>query len=241
MKAYPLPQDDMEDIGSIPNIDVSLQYNSNANFMGRNAYCGLGQDKNLNLKNAYLEKGCAKMLRAAAASLQGKFKLKILDAFRPNTVQAAMRRWAQTESTDPKIRANPSKFIGSPYDVAKLPKRNDPTNLDEPPQKVSMHLRGLAVDVTLVPGGDGDSPSGVRSNGEVNMGTAFDDFTSCATTKPDPGCEITPGQFEAREKLRAAMTKGGLKPYENEWWHFECGDKNSLKSIGNHPVPETPN
>jgi D-alanyl-D-alanine dipeptidase len=239
MKPYPLPQDDMEDIGSIPNIVVDLQYNSNANFMGRDAYCGLGKDKNLNLKNAYLEKGCAKMLRTAAESMIGRFKLKVLDAFRPNPVQAAMRKWAETESRDLKIRKNPGKFIGSPY-VAKLPKTKDPNNLDEPPQKVSMHLRGLAVDVTLIPEANVDNPSGVKSNGEVNMGTDFDDFTSCATMKPDKECEITPAQSAARQKLRDSMSKAGLTPYDNEWWHFECGDKNSLKSIGNHPVPEDP-
>jgi zinc D-Ala-D-Ala dipeptidase len=238
-KPYPAPTG-MEDISGIPGLVLDLKYNGSNNFMSRNIYCKLGTNKDLNLKNAYLEKGCAAKLKSMAQSLKGTYKVKIFDAFRPNSVQAAMRNWAEKESTDPEIRAKPGNFVGAAFDPKSPGKRKNPENLDENPHKVSMHLRGLAIDMTIMPEDNTDSPGGVDSDGGLNMGVKYDDFRNCASTKPDPSCDITPLHLASRQILRAKAVQAGFSPYDNEWWHFECGDKGSLKSVGSHPVPDEP-
>jgi len=80
-----------------------------------------------------------------------------------------------------------------------------------PPNKGSMHNRGLAVDITLV-GDDGQ---------ELDMGTEYDFFGREAyTTNTDLPKDV----LKNRKVLTQLMLIHGLKGIRTEWWHF------SLKS-----------
>jgi len=76
-----------------------------------------------------------------------------------------------------------------------------------PPQKGSMHNRGLAVDITLI-----------DNNGkELDMGTEFDYFGFKAYHTNNTLPEII---LNNRKILKDIMQKNGFKAIRTEWWHY---------------------
>lgn len=72
----------------------------------------------------------------------------------------------------------------------------------------SRHSRGVAVDVGLCQR---------ESGAPLPMGTEWDAF--------HPGswyANATGAARAHRRRLREAMLAHGFRPYEREWWHFEC-------------------
>ena len=73
----------------------------------------------------------------------------------------------------------------------------------------SGHNRGIAIDVTIV---------NLQTAKELNMGTAFDNFTDSAHhtfTK-----NLPPEVVMNRTLLKSAMEKFGFRSLETEWWHY---------------------
>lgn len=81
------------------------------------------------------------------------------------------------------------------------------------PEKGSKHNRGTAVDVTLVSLSDGK---------EVDMGTAYDDFTDRAHFNHLDG--LSEEVLNNRVALRQVMMGCGFLPILTEWWHFDDSD-----------------
>jgi D-alanyl-D-alanine dipeptidase len=85
------------------------------------------------------------------------------------------------------------------------------SNFVADPKKGSRHNRGASVDITLVD----------EDGNELEMGTAFDDFTEKAAYN-------YPGHTETVLKnmkyLRDVMEKAGFKGIASEWWHFDDVD-----------------
>lgn len=87
----------------------------------------------------------------------------------------------------------------------------------------SIHSFGMAVDATVL------DPHGE----ELDMGTGFDEMTELS----HPALEhlhlemgkLLPQQFRNRELLRGAMHAGGFRGINNEWWHFELGDRQQVR------------
>lgn len=79
----------------------------------------------------------------------------------------------------------------------------------------SRHNLGLAVDLTLV---------GLATGGELEMGTPFDTFSAAAHTANASGEAAA-----NRQKLKAAMERGGFANYDQEWWHFSFNVPNPLR------------
>lgn len=76
------------------------------------------------------------------------------------------------------------------------------------PRKGGLHTRGAAVDLTLVY---------LENLGEVEMPTAFDDFTRRAHVDYN---NLPDNQKKNRELLRSVMEKYGFDVNPYEWWHF---------------------
>ena len=80
----------------------------------------------------------------------------------------------------------------------------------------SVHGFGLAVDLSLV-GSDGV---------ELDMGTAFDDFTPLAEPQREQGFlaagALSEAQVGNRAVLRTVMVEAGFIPLPIEWWHFDA-------------------
>ena len=86
----------------------------------------------------------------------------------------------------------------------------------------SGHNRGIAVDLTFV---------NLSSFKELNMGTAFDNFTDSAHhsfTKNFSGEVIS-----NRNLLKSTMEKFGFKSLDTEWWHYSyiSNDKYDVMDI----------
>jgi D-alanyl-D-alanine dipeptidase len=76
-----------------------------------------------------------------------------------------------------------------------------------PPNKGSMHSRGLAVDLTIVD----------DKGKELDMGTPYDYFGKEAHTDFKGHSESV---NKNREILTSTMVKYGFKGIRTEWWHF---------------------
>lgn len=83
----------------------------------------------------------------------------------------------------------------------------DDTYVADPRKGYSNHSRGNAVDVTLVD----------AQGNELEMPTAFDDFTSIPSR--DYSMRTETAARNAR-LLEQTMERCGFLGYEGEWWHF---------------------
>ncbi len=174
----------------IPDAILEIRYYSTYNFVGERIN---GYERPV----AYLTKEAAKALRAVSDELVSKgYRLKIFDAYRPQTAVNHFAEWAQKiDDTRMKEYFYPeldkSVLFEQDYIMYK-----------------SGHSRGSTVDLTLFD---------MRTEQEVDMGGTFDYFGE--KSHPDY-MGVTPRQYDNRMILREAMTKHGFKPLYSEWWHF---------------------
>lgn len=91
------------------------------------------------------------------------------------------------------------------------------------PVRGSIHSFGMAVDVTLL-GANGD---------ELDMGTAFDALDEMSHPKFEAeflaAGKLTQAHINNRQILRNAMQQGGFCGISTEWWHFDCGDRLTVR------------
>lgn len=133
---------------------------------------------------ALVRAGVAQRLAVAQEYLRKKgYGLKIWDAYRPQSAQE--RLWRETHNRS--YVADPKEGRGS------------------------MHIRGAAVDATLV---DADGR-------DVPMPTDFDSFTPAALLEYKGNNSTVRGNLKLLQK---AMAHGGFYGLRTEWWHFCAPD-----------------
>jgi D-alanyl-D-alanine dipeptidase len=133
---------------------------------------------------AMVRAGVARRLAVVQDYLRKKgYGLKIWDAYRTQAVQAKL--WQLTRN---------GSFVADPKEG-----------------RGSMHVRGAAVDATLV-----DS-----SGNDVPMPTDFDSFTREATIEY---AGRNPTVRANLKLLQKAMAHGGFYGLRTEWWHFIASD-----------------
>ncbi|MEP7154151.1 MAG: M15 family metallopeptidase [Betaproteobacteria bacterium] len=92
------------------------------------------------------------------------------------------------------------------------------------PARGSIHSFGMAIDITLT------DLNGI----ELDMGTPFDDLTRLSHPALEPeflaSGELSADQIANRQLLRSAMYEGGWLGINTEWWHFDCGDRDVVRS-----------
>lgn len=86
--------------------------------------------------------------------------------------------------------------------------------VSNPKNKGGLHNYGMAVDLTIVD----------EKGNELDMGTKFDHLGKEANIDKEElyikqGI-LTRQQVDNRKLLREVMTRGGFKPLNSEWWHF---------------------
>jgi D-alanyl-D-alanine dipeptidase len=111
------------------------------------------------------------------------YGLKIWDAYRPQAAQEKLFQAMHNRS-----------FVADPKDG-----------------RGSMHIRGAAVDATLVD----------AAGREVPMPTDFDSFTPAALLEYQGHDQIVRGNLKLLQK---AMAHGGFYGLRTEWWHFCAPD-----------------
>ncbi len=86
----------------------------------------------------------------------------------------------------------------------------------------SIHNYGLAVDCTIID----------ETGKELDMGTKYDEFTLLSEPRFEEKHlkegKLTQEQYLNRRFLREVMRQAGLRPIQNEWWHFEAVRKKEL-------------
>jgi len=128
---------------------------------------------------ALVRAGVAKRLAIAQEYLRRKgYGLKIWDAYRPQSTQEQLWRLTQNRS-----------FVADPKEGR------------------GMHVRGAAVDATLVDAEGRDVP----------MPTDFDSFTEAALLEYKGRNPIVRANLKLLQK---AMAHGGFYGLRTEWWHF---------------------
>jgi D-alanyl-D-alanine dipeptidase len=92
------------------------------------------------------------------------------------------------------------------------------------PARGSIHSYGMALDVTIL------DPQGR----ELDMGTGFDDMTDVSHPALEQGFlaagTLSEQQIENRRLLRGAMFGAGFLGINTEWWHFDCGERERVRT-----------
>jgi len=87
------------------------------------------------------------------------------------------------------------------------------------PAKGSGHNRGISIDLTIID---------ARTGKELDMGTAFDNFTDTAHHNFN---HLPKEVLQNRQLLRQTMEKYGFRALETEWWHYSWPNTNNFKVL----------
>lgn len=137
--------------------------------------------------------------------LRKNLKLKVFDAYRPQTAVNDFVAWSYNDDTTTKANYYPNLTKRDLFAQGYILER-------------STHSRGGAVDLTIVRMDDNES----AGHSELFMGTIFDFFgDESHTNNPD----ISPEARENRQLLCGLMEKNGFKNYHKEWWHYNIIDE----------------
>lgn len=193
----------------IPDVILEIRYHSTYNFIGDRIP---GYDEPV----AILTRQAADSLKVVSDEmLQLGYRLKIIDAYRPQCAVDHFMQWAK-DLDDVRMKEyfypelDKSVLIPQEYIAEK-----------------SGHTRGSTVDLTLFD---------MKTQKDLDMGCTYDYFGVASHPDVLPGQEagayrpIDEGQYKNRMILRDAMLRHGFKPYECEWWHFTLEDE---------PYPDT--
>ena len=183
----------------VPDVIEDMRYAGTDNFVGAKVD---GYEK----RRAILTRQAALALRDMADGLRMQgYRLMIFDAYRPRRAVAHFLRWA-ADVDDVRMR---EKYYPEILDKADILKKGFVA-------AKSSHSRGSTVDLTLTD----------AAGTPLNMGTGFDLFSPLAAHGA-PG--IAEEAAENRALLCRQMIGAGIKPYNNEWWHY---------TLQNEPFPD---
>ena len=190
----------------VPDAIQDIRYYGINNFVGKrvNAY---------NAPVAILSREAAVALSKAskAFALQG-YKIKIFDAYRPQTAVNHFVSWSK-DATDTKMKEifYPSVDKKDLFKLGYIVKN-------------SSHSRGGTIDMTLV---------NIDTGKEVEMGSPFDFFDEISHHDTN---KITSTQMANRLLLKNTMEQSGFNSYNSEWWHYTLKDEPYPETYFDFPV-----
>jgi zinc D-Ala-D-Ala dipeptidase len=196
----PLPPGFVDAGAVVDGLVVDMRYFGDQNFVGERID---GYER----ARCVLSAPAARALAAVQHDLAARgLGLKVFDCYRPQRAVAHFVRWAQRiDDVKRKREFYPDVDKRDLFKEGYISER-------------SGHSRGSTVDLTLVRRADGR---------ELDMGSPFDFFSP----KSWPSDTSAGAQAQAnRALLAAAMSRGGFRPYDKEWWHFTLVDE---------PFPDT--
>lgn len=190
----------------VPDVILEIRYYGTYNFVG-------ARIDGYEAPVALLTKEAAAALKKASDNLLAKgYRLKVFDAYRPQTAVNHFIRWAE-DIGDTTMRryfypdVDKSRLFDLGFICAK-----------------SGHSRGSTIDLTLFD---------MSTEREVDMGGTFDWFGE--ESHPDYA-NLTENQLRMRQLLRDAMMEAGFKPMSTEWWHFTLKDEPYPDTYFDFPV-----
>ena len=175
--------------GVVPGIQVDLKYSTTDNFMHTDMYGSL--------EKAYLHPEVAAKLAKAAGALSDShpdLHFLVYDGARPLSIQQFM--WDHVDLPPDQRR----QFLS-------------------PPDQLSLHNYGAAVDITLA------TADGLA----IDMGTPYDDpgVLSYPIRESEflANGSLSAEQVANRQLLRSVMREAGFTGIDSEWWHFNSCDR----------------
>ncbi len=193
---------------AVPDAILEIRYYSTYNFVGDRID---GYEEPC----ALITKEAANALKAAAQDAEELgYRLKIYDAYRPQTAVNNFIEWAENDDTEMKEYFYPELDKSVLFEQGYIADK-------------SGHSRGSTVDLTLF-----DMDKGK----EVDMGGTFDYFGELS--HPDYTGDLTDEQIANRNTLRDIMLKNGFKPLDTEWWHFTLENEPYPDTYFDFPVNE---
>ena len=178
----------------------------------------------------YVREGVATRLEQVARRLgEWQLTLTVWDAWRSVAVQQAIFDEYQADLRGRHPHLSPEELETRTREFVALPSTD--------PMRVSPHLTGGAIDVTLADGAGNLLP----------MGTDYDDFSPRAATRffePFPDAPVAQNALSPDEQmgrnhrrlLYHVMTEAGFTNYESEWWHFDYGNRLWARQTGLAPI-----
>jgi len=149
-----------------------------------------------------LRKTACELLVKVAHNLPEGYKLLIVTAYRPISMQKEMwrnRLWQMA-------KAHPFQMIFQYWKWKKVA-----SQYTAPPGG-SSHQCGAAVDLTILD----------ENDNRLDMGTSFTEFGKKVHTDSDL---VSDEQKKNRKMLFNLMTEVGFVNYSLEWWHYSYGDR----------------
>ncbi|CAF0858352.1 unnamed protein product [Didymodactylos carnosus] len=205
-----------------PDIQVSLRYASNEDFMGRVV---IGYKANVSIMTEQASVGLKyvqEMLR------KDNYELVIYDSYRPQKAVDSFILWTQNLTDQVKKKSYYPRL-----------NKQDAVKLGYIAEK-SGHTRGSTVDLTIIPLGqkvhiidvvdrtltDGYNIS-FLNDGTVDMGSSFDLFDIASHTN---STLVNEQSRQMRMYLKRIMEQANFTNLPVEWWHY---------TLINEPFPET--
>jgi D-alanyl-D-alanine dipeptidase len=202
----PLPPGFVDAGAVVDGLVVDMRYFGDQNFVGERID---GYER----ARCVLSAPAARALAAVQHDLAARgLGLKVFDCYRPQRAVAHFVRWAQRiDDVKRKREFYPDVDKRDLFKEGYISER-------------SGHSRGSTVDLTLVRRAD---------KRELDLGSPFDFFSP----KSWPSDTSVGAQAQAnRALLAAAMTRGGFRPYDKEWWHFTLVDEPFSDTYFDFPV-----
>lgn len=200
-----------------PRIQQEMRYFGSHNFRGK-------PSKGYQAPECILARKTAEALKRAQDILdaEGLYTLKVYDCYRPVRAVSEFAAWSRnTADTKMKREFYPDLDKRNLFSLGYIAKR-------------SVHSKGSAIDLTLVPKDAPPSPAHDvekspqtpctapvdqrAPDNSLDFGTGYDCFSELSHTK---NAKIKGEARVNREKLVAVMTAAGFQNYRREWWHFE--------------------
>lgn len=204
--AYELPEGFCYVHDVIEDVILDIRYAGDHNFVGEPI-------DGYEAPYAILSVKAANRLKKAADEFrQMGYRIKIFDAYRPQSAVRHFVRWSEDE-TDTRMQA---EFY---------PKFKDKTQLVDQGYiaRNSSHMKGSAIDLTLTD----------MEGNELDMGTCFDYFGRKAWHNTS---ELTSEQKDNRKLLKSVMESNGFLSFEKEWWHYRLEHEPFFNQKFNFPV-----
>lgn len=208
----------------IPNIQISLRYATDENFVG----CIVnGYFDNVSI----VTESTGQALKQVQAFAQDKgYELVIYDSYRPQKSVDHFIRWSE-DSHDPqrtKEHYYPRIRKEDAFQLGYIAKR-------------SGHTRGSTVDLTIIPLGQrvinppipkkrilkDNSTILFLDDGTVDMGSSFDLLDEVSHTNSPL---ISDDEHQRRIMFREMMEQAGFVNYTKEWWHYTLKNEPFLQT-----------
>ena len=174
----------------IPDIMLDVRYYSTYNFIGDRVR---GYNEPVALLSS---KAALALVGASEDAMKLGCRLKVYDAYRPQTAVEHFKEWA-TNASDIRMK----RYFYPTVDKSILIPKGYIADR-------SSHSRGSTVDLTLF---------SMNRGQDLDMGSTFDYFGSVSHVDYK---DLSDEQMSNRNILQTLMTRHGFVPLNEEWWHF---------------------